>query len=245
MHPLINSLLLRRTIRKYKPQAIPPPDLEQILACAQRAPSGGGLQTRTLIRVTDPDVRAQIAHLAGDQAHVGDAPEFFVVCADVQRDKAMLAHRGGVPAEAPLMSVLYSLVDATIMATFMVVAAEALGYGTCCIGGIQNALGEIVRLLALPQGVLPVIGVCIGVPDEEPGQRPRMPVDVIVRENEYGLLTAEDLARCYVAQADASSDGDWYRVINRYLGVGGVMERREHNVRQTLEQQGLWPHDKI
>ena len=242
MHPLINSLLSRRTIRQYKPQAIPSSDLEKIIACAQRAPSGGGLQTYTLVRITDPAVRAQIAHLAGDQAQVSDAPEFFVVCADVQRDKAMIAHRGGAPAEASLMSTMYSLVDATLMAAFMVVAAEALGYGTCCVGGIQNALGEIIRLLTLPQGVLPVMGVCIGMPDEEPAQRPRMPMDVIVRENGYGQLTAEDMARCYAAQAGAASDGDWYRVVNRYLGVGGVMERREEGVRQAIEQQGLWPH---
>ncbi|MBN1889491.1 MAG: nitroreductase family protein [Thermoflexales bacterium] len=241
MHPLIETILSRRTIRKYKAEPLPAEDREQIIACAQRAPTGGGLQVYSLVRVTDAGLRAQIAHLAGDQAHVREAAEFFVVCADVHRDRALIAHRGGQPGVASVMSLLYGCLDATIAASFMGLAAEALGYGTCFIGGIQNALDEIARLLALPEGVLPVVGLCIGRPAEQPEQRPRMPLDVIVHENAYGQLTPDDLDRCYAAQAAASSSGDWFRTVNRYLGAGGVMDKREPIARQTLAQQGLWP----
>lgn len=236
---LIETILSRRSIRKYKPQPIPPEDMDQIIACAQRAPTGGGMQVYTLMRVTDRDLRAQIAHLAGDQAHVRDAAEFFVICADAHRNRALIEHRGGRPSDAPLMSVLYGITDAVIAASYMAAAAEALGYGICFIGGIQNALDQVARLLALPQGVLPVVGLCMGAPDESTDQRPRMPADVVVRESQYGRLTPNDVERCYNAMASASARGDWYFTVNRYFGAGGVMETREPIARRTLEQQGF------
>ncbi len=240
-HPIIETILSRRTIRKYTPQPIPPADLEDILAGARRAPSGGGLQVYTFIRVTDHDLRAQIAHLAGDQAHVRDAPEFFIACADVHRSQALISHRGGQPAAPRLLSTLYGMADAMIAVSFMAVAAEALGYGTCLVGGIQNALDEIARLLALPQGVLPIVGLCIGAPDEHPEQRPRMPASAVVRENTWRPLAPDELEQCYATMAAASSSGDWFHTVNRYFGTGGVMETREPIVRRALEQQGLNP----
>ncbi len=236
---LVETILSRRSIRKYKPQPIPAEDLERIIACAQRAPTGGGLQVYTLVRITERALRDQITHLAGDQAHVRDAAEFFVVCLDVSRNQALIEQRGGQPAHAPLMSVFYGMADAMIAASYMAAAAEALGYGICFIGGIQNALGEIARLLKLPQGALPVVGLCLGAPDEQPEQRPRMPADTLVRQNEYGRLTAKDLERCYTAMVGASASGDWYNTVNRYLGAGGTMEAREAVVQQALEQQGF------
>jgi FMN reductase (NADPH) len=242
MDSLIDSLLSRRTIRKYKPQPIPSTDLQQIIACAQRAPSGAGLQTYTFIRITDSDLRQHIAEIAGSQTHVCEAGEFFVICADVYRDKTLIAHRGGHPSELPLMSLLYGLTDAIIAASFMVAASEALGYGTCFIGGIKNALDEVIRLLALPEGVLPIVGVCIGVSDENPAQRPRLPVDLVVRENNYVRLTSQDLEHCLEAQADASTDSNWYDVVNRYWGSGNdVMTKREEIAHRALVQQGFWP----
>jgi FMN reductase (NADPH) len=237
---LIETILSRRTIRQYKPQPIPPEDMARIIACAQRAPTGGGMQIYTLMRVTDRDLRAQIAHLANDQAHVRDAAEFFVICADVHRNQTLIEYRGGQPSHAPLMSMFYGITDAIIAASYMAAAAEALGYGICFVGGIQNALDQVARLLALPQGVLPIVGLCIGVPDESAGQqRPRMPADIVVRENEYGQLTPADMERCYSAMVSASSRGDWYLTVSRYFGADGVMETREPIARRALEQQGF------
>lgn len=76
------------------------------------------------------------------------------------------------------ISLLYGATDATMVAQNMVVAAEALGYGTCYIGAVQNNVDRIAEALALPPGVLPLYGLCIGVIDPAhypPTVKPRIP----------------------------------------------------------------------
>jgi nitroreductase len=239
MPALLDTILARRTIRQYEPQPIPAVDLEHIIACAQRAPTGGGLQMYTFIRVTDAALRAQIAHVAGDQVHITTAPEFFIVCADVHRAQAMLLQRDIQPAQAPGMFLLYGMTDAMLAVGYMAVAAEALGYGVCFIGGIQNALDEIACLLALPPGVLPLVGLCIGRPAEQPPVRPRLPAAIIVRENSYGALSPADVASCYQAMAAATRQGDWLPTLKRYLGVGGTLDTRQTILQRAKDQQGF------
>ena len=55
-----------------------------------------------------------------------------------------------------------------------IVAAESMGLGTCCIGGIRQASLSFVKELNLPKYVFPVIGLCLGYPDDDPGIKPRL-----------------------------------------------------------------------
>ncbi|MEG7759877.1 nitroreductase family protein, partial [Listeria monocytogenes] len=54
-------------------------------------------------------------------------------------------------------------------------AAESLGYGTICIGGLRRNIAATAEFLNLPEFVMPVVGLCIGVPDVEAPVKPRLP----------------------------------------------------------------------
>jgi FMN reductase (NADPH) len=118
-----------------------------------------------------PALRDELATRCANQQHIRDAAEFFVVCLDVYRLRRLVEHRGGEWGMEARIGLLYGACDATMVAQNMVVAAETLGYGTCYIGAVQNATDGIARLLHLPEGVLPLYGLCIGVIDRRRSRR--------------------------------------------------------------------------
>jgi len=85
MTPTIDLMLAHRSIRHYTPDPIAAEQLQAVLAAAQSAASSSFLQPVSVIRVTDPAQRQALVALCGQQAFVGQAPEFLVFCADFYR----------------------------------------------------------------------------------------------------------------------------------------------------------------
>lgn len=64
-------------------------------------------------------------------------------------------------------------------------AAESMGLGAVIIGGINEALPALDGWLDLPDFVIPLAGLAVGVPDELPEQKPRLPRSAVFFENQY------------------------------------------------------------
>jgi FMN reductase (NADPH) len=238
LHPVLELYAHRRTRRHYKPEPLAAGDLERIIEAGRRAPTGALGQIYSVVRVTDAGLRQRLATLSGHQQHIRDAAEFFVFCLDMHRTRRLLEHRGSTYAAGPRIAVHYGTMDALLLAANIATAAEALGYGTCFIGGVLNNLDTLAHELQLPEGVLPVVGLTIGVPDEEetPPRKPRLPREVVFHENAYHKPTPADLDTAYRAMGD-----NWYTTLQRYFGPGGGFARREEVWRRALRQQGLAP----
>ncbi|HHO58494.1 MAG TPA: NADPH-dependent oxidoreductase, partial [Oceanithermus profundus] len=107
-----------------------------------------------------------------------------------------------------------------------------------------NRPAEVARLLGLPRGVVPVSGLVVGVPDEKPPLRPRLPEALVLHENRYRAYTPADLDAAYEAMAPASRRGDWLFVLERYFARGGTMEQRDPAYGFLAARQGFaadWP----
>lgn len=90
LSPVIQTALAHRSIRKFKPQAIRADTLRAVLEAGQAASSSSFMQIVSIIRVSDPAIRAQIRPICaaggkGGQSYVETAPEFIVFCADTTR----------------------------------------------------------------------------------------------------------------------------------------------------------------
>ena len=83
--PLIDQLLTHRSVRHHLPDPVSDAQLTAIVAAAQSAASSSNLQPWSVIAVRDPHTRARLAELAGDQAHVQQAPLVLVWLADLAR----------------------------------------------------------------------------------------------------------------------------------------------------------------
>jgi nitroreductase len=243
-HPIFEVFAGHRTIRKFTGEPITSEHLDAIIEAGRRAPTDASAQMGTFIRITDPDLRVRLSKLAGDQQQIVEGAEFFVVCMDTHRLRRLVEHRGGEYGMGPLISLLFGITDAVLVAQNMVIAAEALGYATCYIGGVQNNADEIAAELHLPEAVLPVVGLVLGVP--APGQtqkprRPRVPRKSVFMENRYREMSPELLDACYRAMSSYHRSGDWYNALKRYFTTEGSMLQREPVLRRALSQQGLLP----
>ena len=238
---MIADLILapHRSVRAFRPEPLPEGMLERVIAEAQRAPTDATGQMYSFIRITSATVRRRIAEISGDQSHVAAASEFLMVCADIHRLESVLGSRGRRAGSYPATGLHFATVDAALAAQRMIDAAEALGLGTVCIGGIVNGLEELVELLALPRGVLPLFGVCLGWPAETPHERPRVALSSVLHDDRYRGQTGDEIEADVAAMAVITRSRDWVGVLAQYFAEGGTMEEREAGLRRVLERQGF------
>ena len=184
MNPTIEQMLAHRSIRAYTDEPVPTEHLREAVRAGQAAATSSAVQPYCCIRVTDTDTRSAIAELAGPQQKVALAPEFLVICADTRRHR-LLCERAGSAYDQRLEAFLVGVIDAALFAQNMTLAFEALGYGTCFIGGLRNELPGVDALLKLPEGVYPLFGLCVGRPAEQPAPRPRLAIESVLFDDAY------------------------------------------------------------
>ena len=62
------------------------------------------------------------------------------------------------------------------------------------LGSIKNDPMELIRVLDLPKMTFPLLGLQVGIPDQDPQLKPRLPLDTLVMENNYHRdFSADDL----------------------------------------------------
>ena len=229
----------RRSVRKYRVEGeIPREHLRVMMEAARRAPTDATLHLWSAVRVPRGDARRRISEAIG-QRHVWEAQEFFVFVADLYRLERLLEYRGEEMGDVDRALLVFAAIDAGLAAENMALAAVALGYGTCFIGGIQNAAELVIRLLKLPRRTYPLFGLTIGVPGEDPPLRPRLPLDMLFHEGEYRDYSGEQLAEAYRVMAPYSRRGDWLRILKRYVARGGYFEERSKSMWRLLSSQGF------
>lgn len=63
MNAVLESMLTRRSVRKYKPDAVPQELLDQIIQVGLYAPSGKGEQNTIILQVTNKELRDTISRM--------------------------------------------------------------------------------------------------------------------------------------------------------------------------------------
>lgn len=188
MNEVVQRLMSHRSVRAYEEMPIPEERLQDIIAAGQMASTSSNVQAYSVIAVTEPALKRELAVLAGNQAYVEACPVFLVWCADLNRlQQAASDHlQDGQDTYADSAeSFIVATVDASLAAQNAAVAAESMGYGICYIGGIRNRIAEVSDLLRLPRLVYPVFGMCLGVPAQLGGQRPRLPAAAVLHRDYY------------------------------------------------------------
>lgn len=186
-----------RSIRKYKERDIPEEIVQEIVRAAQAAPTSSNIQAYSVVAVRNPEKKRQFAELAGRQPQIEQCSVFLVWCADLNKIRRAIRLHEDKELEQNTELFLLATIDAALAAQNAVVAAESLGYGTVYIGGIRNNPQAATDLLALPRYVYPVFGMCVGVPDQEPDLRPRLPLSAVYHREVYEERNLESDIRQY------------------------------------------------
>ena len=133
-------------------------------------------------------MKAAIAEVC-NQEYVARVPELFIFIVDAYRN-SRIAREQGVTSDSERDSDRFfqGWTDAAIAAQNMVAAAELGGFGTVYFGSILNNVPKMIELLKLPELTFPVVGLGIGVPNQKPQLKPRMPREANVFDDSYTVF---------------------------------------------------------
>lgn len=242
MKNTIDLLQQHVSVRDFKTDPLSSDIKEQLLIAARSGSSSNFVQATSIIEITDFDIRERLATISKSDAYVKNTGTFYMFIADLHRHANLLKQ-----AEMPLTSVantealIVSIVDTTIAAENMAIAAESLGLGICFIGGIRNDLFAVRDLLHLPDYTVPLFGLTIGIPNVKNEIKPRLPQKNTVFENYYDEQAATDLsgydlqmARYYTDRTTHQQSTNWTDKMLEFF-----KEPRRPDVADFIKEQGF------
>ena len=156
----------RRSVRRYEERAVPRELILRVLDSARWAPSAVNRQPWHFVVVTEAERRAVLAQataIAGMalMRHVTQAPVLIALCGDERRSPAWYVH------------------DCSLASENLMLAAHALGLGTCWVGAFDE--GKAAQALGIPEGIRVVGLITLGYPaKKEKAPTPRVPLDEVV-----------------------------------------------------------------
>ena len=239
-----DTLLQRRSIRRYERESISAEDMEFIYQAIRNTPTSYNGQQFSVIDVTDQQLKEQLYELTG-QKQIKTCNHFLVFCADYNKIRT-IANAKKIempPFEKTGDGVIVGIVDAALAMMSALTAAEACALGTCCIGYTRTAAPkEISQLLQLPQGVFLVCGLAIGIPREQPDLKPKQATELIIHQNGYQNDSIADLLLKYdetiseynSTRSGAKTDNDWAAHIIDYYKIA-----MDYKMLDALRQQGF------
>ncbi len=250
-NPIIQHIMSHRSIRRFKKGVkIPESHVETILRAGQQASTSCSGQMYSFIRISSR-LRDQVFAACGKQDFVSGASEFFILCVDKYRLDRLVERAGGTPRSWPLASLVIGVMDLGLAAQNIALAAEALGYGIVFCGSCADRAEELIKLLELPEKVVPITGLAIGVPDESPPTRPRIPLKAVYHMDRYDIPSDEELDHWieemgakltqegyYQKYAGREETYTWKHHLVRKFG-GKWLERIEETRRDVLKRQGF------
>lgn len=181
----IDSQISHRSIRKFKDQKLSNEQLETLYTVFQHTATSMFMQNATLLHITDKGKRAKIRELC-NQKYVGAQGDLFIFLVDLYRNQQIRQQLGKDDGRVHTTDIFFQGMDDTLLAWQNVAnAVESLGLGYVPLGTINDHPLEMLTALDLPKLTFPALGMQVGVPDQKPQLKPRLPLEFTTFENNY------------------------------------------------------------
>ncbi len=238
------TLLERRSIRRYERESISQDDMDFIYEAIRNTPTSYNGQQFSVIDITDQALKEQIYEIT-NQKQIKTCNHFMVFLADYHKITEAAAIKGVEmpPFGGTVDGLIVGVLDAGLAMMSALTAAESRGLGTCCVGYARTvAPDRLSELLELPQGVMIVCGLAIGVPRELPDLKPKEPLPLVVHRDRYSnddlrrLLTEYDntVTHYNATREGTKSSNDWATHI-----IGYYREGMNYHLGQALRRRGF------
>lgn len=165
-NPVIENIMARRSIRKYKAEPVSRATMDTILMCGINAPNGMNRQSWEVRVVDKPEVMAEIKEYM-KTANPDVKPEMIEGCF---RGAPTMVFVANDPAYD------FSAIDCGLLSENIMLSAWSLGVGSVCLGSPVRFLlnsPEAMTRLGFSEGYRPIICIGLGYPDESPEAKPR------------------------------------------------------------------------
>lgn len=162
---LFEAITKRYSVRSYRPDPVEPEKLQKVLEAACLAPTACNFQSFRIVVMKTDGHREELKSVYPREWFL-DAPYVLAVCS--------------IPSECYVRKdgKNYSDVDATIVMDHIILAATALGLGTCWIAAFDPQAARSV--FRLEDSMTPVVLTPLGYPNDQPPAKRRKPVDELV-----------------------------------------------------------------
>lgn len=241
----IENQLKHRSIREFTEEEIDDKTLKKLFEVANRTATSTGMQSFSIIRVKDENLKKEISKLC-NQEYASRVKELLIFIVDNYRNLKIGEEQGKNLEKARDMDRFFQgFTDACLAAQNMVVAAESLGLGTVYFGSILNDYDRIIELLDLPELTFPVVGLGMGYPNQDPQIKPRMPMELKVFENKYKKFDSYlekikdydmEMTHYYDTRAEGRrSDSFSKQVVTRYEQAN----EKRRKVLDSIKKQGF------
>lgn len=185
----------RRSIRKYKPDAVPSELIKELLEAARLAPSGCNAQPWRYVVIKDKNtINEMVEQHIYHQNFVRHVPLLIVGCGDAT---AYETNTDGIKAQMDNgtqpkgtdermrdvfrgQELTRAERDLAVSMTYMHLQAAAIGLGTCPVGRGSFDRERLHSFLGLPPDIEPLLSLAVGYAAESPAPRPRKPLSEIV-----------------------------------------------------------------
>lgn len=187
MPDIFETMLHRRSIRRFEPKQIEEAALQQILQAGLYAPSAGGRQWVIFVVCQDKEVNEHLGKIKRANSHPRMATETSFVSREqpsIADDPKLINAFYDAPTVITFFApknFLFSVDDCAVAAENMMLAADALGIGSCYIGQGWTAFAdpygqEVLRQWHIPTDHYAVMQLLLGYPregDRHPAAKPR------------------------------------------------------------------------
>lgn len=204
---MIPEIQQHRTIRKFQAKAISDSLIRQLLTSAIRASNTGNMQLYSIIvtHAGSPTFN-ELGPCHFNQPAATSAGALVTFCADTHRFSQWCRQRDAEPGYDNFMWFVNGVIDTLLASQNLTLEAEANGLGICYLGTTTYNAADIVRILHLPKGVVPVTTVAVGYPAAPlPELTDRLPLEAIVHTDTYQDYTPEQIDRLWT-EREASDE---------------------------------------
>ncbi len=196
----IRLLHERSSCRSYDDKKVPDDVLKLVLEAGIHAPTGGNLQPYSIIKIEDKKVNQKLGKMCG-QEFIGTAPINLLFCMDWRRLRRWAElETAPFSATGSFRHFWISFQDTIIAAQNICTAADAVGLGSVYIGTVLEFFRELKDMFELPDGVFPVVLLCLGYPKARPQPKKKLGVDIIVHDEKYHEYDDSKLLEAFAAK---------------------------------------------
>lgn len=187
MKDVKDALLQRTSVRRYEREAIPQETMDFIYKAIENTPTSYNGQQFSVIDIDDQQLKERLYEITG-QKQLKTCNRLLIFCSDYNKI-SLLAKRKGIdmpPFTDTMDGVTIGIIDASLAMMSAVVAAEASGLGSNCVGYLRTVDPPLLAdILKLPKGVFVVCGLALGIPREHPDLKPKQDASTVFHHNCY------------------------------------------------------------
>ena len=245
MKDVKDSLLQRTSVRRYEREPIPQATMDFIYEAVRNTPTSYNGQQFSVIDIDDQEIKEKLYALT-NQKQLKTCNRLLIFCSDYNKI-SLLAKRKGVempPFTDTMDGVTIGIIDASLAMMSAVIAAQAAGLGSNCVGYLRTVdPAAVAGILKLPKGVFVVCGLALGVPREQPELKPKQDRALVFHRNQYRqdteamsdeLQVYDDIVSKYNrTRAGGTSENDWCAHIVDYY-----RHAMEYRILDYLKAQG-------